>query len=117
MSTTLLYAAGASAGRIKKTDEMRALLIDRLANDVYALIPMTQRRRMQQIVEDAVCAAVPQGVPMEIGADLVARLERKLRKEAEALAAAPETPPRHAGSSSSSSSSSNLFGGQRRTRA
>ncbi len=36
MSTTLLFAAGAAAGRVKKTDEMRALLVERLSNDVYA---------------------------------------------------------------------------------
>lgn len=35
MASTLLYAAGAPAGRVKRTDELRALLIERLANDVY----------------------------------------------------------------------------------
>jgi hypothetical protein len=35
MATTLLFAAGAPAGRIQQTEELRALLIERLANDVY----------------------------------------------------------------------------------
>jgi hypothetical protein len=35
MATTLLYASGAPSGRIQKADEMRTLLIERLANFVY----------------------------------------------------------------------------------
>jgi hypothetical protein len=35
MASTLLFAAGAPAGRLQKAEEMRALLIERLANFVY----------------------------------------------------------------------------------
>ncbi len=36
-TSTLLFATGAAPGRVKETDENRALLIERLANDAYKM--------------------------------------------------------------------------------
>ena len=91
-ASTLLFAAGAAAGRARKADALRALLINRVAEDAARALKPSRRARLADFVIDAAFEAVPPGGA--IGATTVAELEAAAQRRAREIAAEPPTPPR-----------------------
>ena len=91
-TSTLLYAAGASSGRMIQADEMRVLLINRIAEDFGKGLKQSRRRKLADFVIDKAFEAVPPGG--SIGKDTVGHLEMQAREKAKQLSTLPPTPPR-----------------------
>ena len=91
-TSTLLFAAGAAPGRVTQADEMRVLLINRIAEEFGKGLKQSRRRRLADFVIDKAFEAVPPGGT--IGKDTVGHLEMQAREKAKHLSTLPPTPPR-----------------------
>jgi len=91
-TSTLLFAAGAAPGRMTQADEMRVLLINRIAEEFGKGLKQSRRQRLADFVIDKAFEAVPPGG--SIGKDTVGHLEMQAREKAKHLSTLPPTPPR-----------------------
>jgi len=91
-TSTLLYAAGSASSRFTQADEMRVLLINRIAEEFGKDLKQTRRRKLADFVIDKVFEAIPPGG--SIGKDTVGQLEMQAREKAKLLLKLPPSPPR-----------------------
>ena len=91
-TSTLLYAAGSASSRFTQADEMRVLLINRIAEEFGKDLKQTRRRKLADFVIDKAFEAIPPGG--SIGKDTVGQLEMQAREKANQLLKLPPSPPR-----------------------